>query len=312
MPRVSYVVTIYNKAPYLPFVVDGLALQLGGFEREFIFVNDGSSDDSLAVLQRLTAGWSDRSVIDQPNSGPAMALNAGLRAARGDVIKTLDGDDMLTPRATAALLDAIDTTDAGLAFGPADSYVPADGLDAARRRARDLDQTGKAELVPNALRATLRRAQTTTSSWLARADLVHRVGGCDPGVFVQDYSIELRLAHAAAFARVPLVVYLQPRSAPGRQSEQGAQELHDINLAVARFVERQVDLPPAMRRYALRRTAGRAWHYARRQAGKSYMSRQFWCHLRAQLGLGSADAAAIHATCDIFRATSPIKLVETG
>ncbi|HEX7967807.1 MAG TPA: glycosyltransferase [Stellaceae bacterium] len=312
MPRVSYVVTVYNKAPYLPFVVDGLASQLGDFEREFIFVNDGSRDDSLAVLQRLTAGWSDRRVIDQPNGGPAVALNAGLRAARGDFIKTLDGDDMLMPRATAALLDAVGTTGAGLAFGPADSYVPADGLDAARRRARDLDRSGKAELVPDALRATLRRAQTTTSSWLARAELVHRVGGCDPGVFVQDYSIELRLSHAAAFARVPLVVYLQPSSAPGRQSEQGAQELHDINLAVARFVEREVHLPLALRRYALRRAAGRAWHYARRHAGKSFLSQEFWRHVRASVGLGAADADAIRDTCDIFRATSPIKLVETG
>ncbi len=310
MPRVSYVVTVYNKAPYLPFVVEGLASQLGDFEREFIFVNDGSTDDSLGVLQHLTAGWPDRRIIDQPNSGPAMALNAGLRAAGGDFIKTLDGDDMLTPRATAALLEAIDTTGAGLAYGPADSYAPADGVEAARRRARELDRSSKAELVPNALLATLRRAQTTTSSWLARAELVRRVGGCDPGVFVQDYSIELRLSYAAAFARVPLVVYLQPSAAPGRQSEQGAQELHDINLAVARFVECEPRLPLATRRYALSRAAGRAWHYAHRQAGRSHVSREFWHHLRASVGLGAADADAIRATCDIFRATSPIKVVE--
>ena len=121
MPRVSYVVTVYNKAPYLPYVVEGLTSQLGEFEREFIFVNDGSSDGSLVVLRRLTAGLSDCRIIEQPNRGPAIALNAGLDAARGDLIKTLDGDDMLTPRATVALLDALHTTEAGLAFGPADS-----------------------------------------------------------------------------------------------------------------------------------------------------------------------------------------------
>lgn len=310
MPRVSYVVTVYNKAPYLPYVVEGLTSQLGEFEREFIFVNDGSSDGSLVVLRRLTAGLSDCRIIEQPNRGPAIALNAGLEAARGDLIKTLDGDDMLTPRATVALLDALHTTEAGLAFGPADSYDPAGGLDAARRRARELDHAGKAELVPDPLRAALRRAQTTTSSWLARAELVRSVGGCDPGVFVQDYSIELRLARAAAFARVPPVVYLQPSAAPGRQSEQGAQELHDLNLAIARFIEREARLPLTTRRYALRRAAGRAWHYARRDTGKSLLSREFWHHLRASLGVGPADAAAIRATCEIFRATSRIKMME--
>ena len=57
MPSVSFVVTIYNKAPALPFLVAGLGAQQGGFEREFIFVDDGSTDDSVGVLRSLTAGW---------------------------------------------------------------------------------------------------------------------------------------------------------------------------------------------------------------------------------------------------------------
>ncbi|HZB92263.1 MAG TPA: glycosyltransferase family 2 protein [Stellaceae bacterium] len=309
VPRVSYVVTVYNKAPYLPFVVAGLAAQSGDFAREFIFVDDGSSDDSRAVLERLTAGWPERRLIAQANRGPALALNAGLAAARGEFIKTLDGDDMLTPEATATLLGAVASGRAGFAFGTAGTYVPADGLDAAQRQAQACRGAGGIELVPEALRASLRRAQTTTSSWLARADLVHAVGGADEGVFVQDYSIELRLAEATAFARVPLVVYLAPSAAPGRQSEQGAQELHDLNLAVARFVERRPRLPRSLQRHALRRTAGRAWHYAHRQAGQGYASRAFWRHALAQLGLVRADAAAIRVTCDIFRRADAIKLV---
>jgi glycosyltransferase involved in cell wall biosynthesis len=307
--RVSYVVTVYNKAPYLPFLVTGLAAQSGDFSREFIFVDDGSTDGSLAILRQLTAGWPERRIIEQENRGPAMALNAGLGAARGDFIKTLDGDDMLTPGATAALIGAVEASGAGFAFGAADTYVPAEGLPAAQRRAQACRSAGATELMPDALRASLRRAQTTTSSWLARADLVRGIGGCDDGVFVQDYSIELRLAQATPFARVPLVVYLQPSSAPGRQSEQGAQELHDLNLAVARFVERATALPRSVRRYALRRTAGRAWHYAHRRAGKGYASREFWRYAAAQLGLGRADGSAIRATCEIFRRSSAIKLV---
>jgi len=309
-PCVSYVVTVYNKAPYLPFVVAGLEAQAGDFAREFIFVDDGSSDESVALLRELTAAWPERRIIEQANRGPAIALNAGLTAARGDYIKTLDGDDMLTPGATAALLDAVKAGPAGFAFGAGASYLPAEGLEAAQRRAQACRFSGAVELVPDALRATLRRAQTTTSSWLARAELVRGVHGCDDGVFVQDYSIELRLSQATPFARVPMVVYLQPSTAPGRQSEQQAQELHDLNLAVARFVERSARLPPSLRRYALRRTAGRAWHYARRQAGKSYASREFWRYAAAQLGLGRADADAIYATCEIFRGTSPIRLLD--
>jgi glycosyltransferase involved in cell wall biosynthesis len=310
MPRVSYVVTVYNKAPYLPFVLDGLASQAGDYDREFIFVNDGSTDDSLGTLRKLTAGWSGLTIIDQANAGPSRALNAGLRAASGDFIKALDGDDMLTPRATETLLEAVRDTGAGVAFGAHDAYRTEDGREQALRHAGTFQSGGKAGIVRDALLATLRNAQTTPSAWLARADLVHRAGGCDPGVFVQDYSIELRLSHATAFARVPSVVFLRPLSAPGRMSEQEAQTLHDVNLAVARFVESVPDLPVAVRRYALRRTAGRAWKHARRHAGKGYGAPEFWRYVRARLGLGVADAAAIRATCAIFRATTPIKLME--
>ena len=48
---VSYVVTIYNKTAALPFLVAGLAAQEGDFEREFIFVDDGSTDGSVPLLR---------------------------------------------------------------------------------------------------------------------------------------------------------------------------------------------------------------------------------------------------------------------
>jgi glycosyltransferase involved in cell wall biosynthesis len=306
---VSYVVTVYNKARYLPFVIGGLAAQAGGFSREFIFVDDGSTDDSAEVLRRLTAGWPHCRILQQENQGPSIALNRGLAAASGAVVKTLDGDDLLTPGATAALLDALATSRAGLAFGASDTYDAAAPLEAALRRAADCRPPSAAATAAPALAASLRRAQMTTSSWLARAEIVKAVGGCDEGVFVQDYSIELNLAHATPFARLPMIVFLQPLSAPGRQSEQSEQELHDLNLALARFLARAPDLPPDLRRYALQRAAGRTWHYARRRLGRSYASRDFWRYVGARLGLGSADARAIRATCALFRAAGTVRLM---
>jgi glycosyltransferase involved in cell wall biosynthesis len=306
---VSYVVTVYNKARYLPFVIAGLEAQAGSFSREFIFVDDGSTDDSAVVLRRLTARWPHCRILQQPNQGPSIALNHGLAAATGAFIKTLDGDDMPTPQATAALLDALARTDAGLAFGASDIYDAMASVDTALARAQECRPSPEAAAAMPALRASLRRAQMTTSSWLARAEIVRAAGGADDGVFVQDYSIELRLAAATPFARLPMIVFLQPLSAPGRQSEQSEQELHDLNLALARFVAHAPDLPPDLRRHALRRAAGRTWHYARRRLGRGYASRDFWRYVAAQLGIGPADAAAIGATCDLFRASGKVRLI---
>jgi len=91
-------------------------------------------------------------------------------------------------------------------------------------------------------------------------------------------------------------------------SENGAQTLHDLNLALARFVEAGGDLPWHARRLALRRASGRAWHFARREAGKGYFSADFRRHLSALLGL-SRGPAAIEATCAVFRETGPIRLM---
>ena len=50
VPKVSFVATVYNKAPFLPHVAAALAAQEGAFDREFILVNDGSTDASRDLL----------------------------------------------------------------------------------------------------------------------------------------------------------------------------------------------------------------------------------------------------------------------
>ena len=70
---VSFVVPVYNKAPYLPGVLDAIRAQRGDFARQYVFVDDGSSDGSLALLKRLTGGWPDTVIETQPNRGSANA-----------------------------------------------------------------------------------------------------------------------------------------------------------------------------------------------------------------------------------------------
>jgi glycosyltransferase involved in cell wall biosynthesis len=311
MPRVSYVVTIYNKAPVLPFLVAGLAAQEGDFAREFIFVDDGSTDDSVARLRALTDGWSDVTIVSQANAGPAPALNAGLRRATGDFIKPVDGDDLLLPWATRRLLAAIETTGCGVAFGPQEARYdiagdPADVLSVWRH------QPGSVERLDDALRRSLYRAQTNPSSWLGRADAVHDSGGCDERVFIQDYSIELRLARRGPFARLSEPVFLAPRANPGRLSDNRAQILHDINLALAHFVAERPNLPRDLARLGLARAASRAWAWARRHGGKGFASPEFRLMAAARVRLLEPTAANIRATCAAFTATNSIRLPTKG
>jgi glycosyltransferase involved in cell wall biosynthesis len=310
MSSVSYVVTIYNKAPVLPFLLAGLGAQQGDFEREFIFVDDGSTDDGADQLREMTADWGSVTIVSQLNAGPAPAFNAGVRRARGDFIKPVDGDDLLLPWATRRLLEAIEASGCAVAFGPQEARYDTGALPATALAAWH-HAAGPVERLDDALRRSLHRAQTNPSAWLARADVVRRTGGCDERVFIQDYSIELRLAELGPFARLSEPVFLAPQVNPGRLSDNQAQILHDMNLALAHFVAERPNLPRDLARLALMRAAARAWAWARRHGGKGFASSEFRRVCAARLGLLQATPANLRATCAPFTETNSIRIPAT-
>jgi glycosyltransferase involved in cell wall biosynthesis len=92
-PSVSVVIPAYNAAWCVGKAIDSVLAQDYG-DREVIVVNDGSADDTAAVL--ASYGSAIR-VIDQPNGGMSNARNAGIRAARGEFLAFLDADDWWLP-----------------------------------------------------------------------------------------------------------------------------------------------------------------------------------------------------------------------
>lgn len=54
MTAVSYVITVFNKEEYLPEVIRSLEAQIGIEDREYIFIDDGSSDRSVQVIRDCT------------------------------------------------------------------------------------------------------------------------------------------------------------------------------------------------------------------------------------------------------------------
>ena len=288
MPDVSFVVPLYGKAGFLPYLLDGIAAQAGGFTREVVLVDDGSPDDSLAAARRLTAGWADVTIIAQANAGPSAALAAGLAAARGRYVKPIDCDDMLLPWATSRLLDAAVATGAAIAYAPPrlqPAFTPGEALAAVPRPATIPAVTH--DLLP----ASLRKAQTQPSVWLAPRAVLAEAGG-DLAVFVQDYALELRLAAHGPAARLDIPLVRIGRH-PGQLSGNEAQVLHDVNAALLHFLAERPDLPARLRRYALRRAAGRAWGWAGRHGPRRAWPAALANLLRARLGLRLDEAALL-------------------
>lgn len=106
-PELSVVVPVYNEEEVLPLLVHRLrpVLDSLGSSYEVVTVDDGSTDDSAVILQRLRREWPQIRVIRlRANAGHQAAISAGLARSRGDYMVTIDADLQDPPEVVAEML----------------------------------------------------------------------------------------------------------------------------------------------------------------------------------------------------------------
>lgn len=92
---ISVVVPLYNEAESLPELEAWIrrVMEENGFSYEILFINDGSTDDSWEVINRLRkSNPAVKGVSFRRNYGKSPALNTGFARAKGDVVITMDAD----------------------------------------------------------------------------------------------------------------------------------------------------------------------------------------------------------------------------
>lgn len=113
-PLVSVVIPFYNEhESVLPLweQIRGVIAGLPAYEFECVFVNDGSTDATGGVLEELAAAGRIRALHLDGNQGQSAALLAGLRAARGEYLLTLDGDLQNDPADFPVFLELLEEYD---------------------------------------------------------------------------------------------------------------------------------------------------------------------------------------------------------
>ena len=101
-PKVSVIVPVYNVEQYIKRCINSIYAQIYA-AHEVICVNDGSTDGSLEVLQRLAIGHPSLKIINQANKGLGGARNTGVEHATGDYIWFVDSDDWIEPDSLSSL-----------------------------------------------------------------------------------------------------------------------------------------------------------------------------------------------------------------
>lgn len=94
MPKVSVILPVYNVAPYLDEALKSLENQTLK-DIEIIAVNDGSTDNSLSILEKHASEEKRIKIYSQPNLGLSGARNTGLRYCQGEYIYFMDSDDYI-------------------------------------------------------------------------------------------------------------------------------------------------------------------------------------------------------------------------
>ena len=115
LPYLSVIIPVYNEEENVTPLTTELMEVLNNLNKSFevIFVDDGSTDRSLAILKELQKKFRDIRIVKfRRNCGQTAGFDAGIRAARGEVIVTMDADLQNDPHDIPRLLEKIGDFDA--------------------------------------------------------------------------------------------------------------------------------------------------------------------------------------------------------
>lgn len=294
MIKISFVCPVFNKFKYLPMVLKSINNQVGYFEKEIIFVNDGSSDDSLRYLRNETKNSKNIKILSQKNKGPASATQKGISSASGDYIKLVGGDDIMSPKCTNILLETITKTNSVAVFSNFQLLPNYENINFKNTKTKIV------KILDNPLEQTINSCFSGTTPNLYCAKTVKKAGGCDTRLFIEDFSLVLRLSRYGRFVFIDNVTSVGPANDKLRIMIAKKQQLiHDYNAALYYFLIDNNDINKKYRVLACKKALGRSEKWLRRIKKKGIITRlnflRFWYYLQR-----SQELFFLKESCKIF------------
>lgn len=208
MIRCTYIVLIQNNEDNILALIESLKNIEGNFRKEFIFVDDGSTDKSLNILKTAVNDLPRTTIITQSNQGPTLSINKAANLATGDYIHFVDGGEILHRDSSSALIEACLNFGLQVAFGKV-SNKPL-SKNSIKANAQIIDKPIESILLnkePN-------NCCIGSSASLVNRDLLNIVGKADSSVYVQNTSLSLRCAKNSKFIYIPACIsYIKQKPA---------------------------------------------------------------------------------------------------
>lgn len=190
-PLVSVIMPARNAARWLPQSLDSVLAQTYP-HREIIVVDDGSTDETAAVLEAYRCAHGIRVLTQPTGGGQSRACNRGLAEARGQYVKFFDADDVMSPNMLETQVAALDGHPGCLAFGIWGRFYrdPAEAVFKPHPGWHDADSG--LEWIVETWADT--RPMYQCALWLLPRELLARVGGWDERLsLINDFEFFTRL-----------------------------------------------------------------------------------------------------------------------
>jgi glycosyltransferase involved in cell wall biosynthesis len=280
VPLISVLMPAYNARRYVREAVDSILTQtLGDFE--CIVIDDGSSDDTLAIVNALAARDPRIRVLNGPNAGVSASLNKGLALARGQFIARMDADDISLPTRFEKQARFLQERPNYVLVGSRCMLIDPDGFPICEKT----DIVDDHEEIDSLL---LRMSWPLVHpAVMMRTDALRKVGGYDTRYRTnQDHDLFLRLAEVGRLANLPEVLlnYRQHFQSIGA-TKLASQAMTVVDIAKAAHARRSIPFkdpatsgaPVLLRPIDYRRN----WWWWALQAGNiATARRQAWAMVR--------------------------------
>lgn len=194
LPVLSVVMPVRNGATYLELAVRSILEQTFA-DFEFIIIDDGSSDQTPMLLSSLAKSDARIRLLRTSGEGIVVALNAGIRAARGALIARMDADDIALPERFAMQVEALRAMPQNVALGSSAITIDARGNETGRMTVTTEARAAMAELM-------------CRNSFLHPTMMFGRVAALESGlyrpacIYAEDYDLWLRLSERGEMANL--------------------------------------------------------------------------------------------------------------
>ncbi|HKO63220.1 MAG TPA: glycosyltransferase [Pyrinomonadaceae bacterium] len=190
-PKASICIPSYNHARFLPAAIES-ALAQTFTDFEIVIVDDGSTDDSLAIAQKYSAQYPSKIRVythpAEPHRGLQETVNFGARMARGEYYSGLPSDDVLHPEKLRKQVEFLDShPEIGWVYSDAD-YIGDDG-----QPINNLGIFADITRAPDPLTSLIEQNVIPGMTVLARLECIRKVGDHEPAIAFSDWEYWVRM-----------------------------------------------------------------------------------------------------------------------